>query len=56
MAVEKFGVPWRELCAAAAREDDPEKLVVLVKQIVNALDEQRRPVAGPGQTTLAPSL
>jgi cytochrome P450 len=36
---ESKGKDWRELCAAAAQEFDPEKLDVLVNQILQALDE-----------------
>ena len=39
---------WRELCAAAAKEFDPEKLAFLVHQIIQELDESKR-------TTLARS-
>ncbi len=41
---------WRELCAAAVEESDPEKLAALVKQILELFDEsdQRRArAAGP---------
>jgi hypothetical protein len=31
---------WRELCAAAAKEPDSEKVVSLVHQILRALDER----------------
>lgn len=30
---------WRELCAAAAKEPDPEKLFSLVNQILQAFNE-----------------
>ena len=30
---------WRELCAAAAKEADSEKLISLVQQIIQALEE-----------------
>jgi hypothetical protein len=32
---------WRELCAAAAKEPDSEKLVDLVDQLIKALDANR---------------
>jgi hypothetical protein len=31
---------WRRLCEAAAREEDSEKLMVLVSEINKLLDEQ----------------
>ena len=31
---------WRELCAAAAKESDPERLASLVDQIIQAIDGQ----------------
>jgi len=34
------GGNWRELCAAAAKEADPERLSRLVGQIIEALDEE----------------
>lgn len=33
------GKDWRELCAAAAEEPDSERLVSLVNQILQVLDE-----------------
>lgn len=30
---------WRELCAVAVDESDPEKLAALVRQILEAFDE-----------------
>ena len=35
---------WRELSEAAAREQDPEKLLELVEQLNKALEEQEHPV------------
>ena len=35
---------WRELCAAAAQEFDPDKLASLVHQIIQALDERQSPL------------
>ena len=32
---------WRELCALAAVEEDPQKLVELVAQIVGLFDEEQ---------------
>jgi hypothetical protein len=34
---------WRELCAAAAREPDSEKLFALVNQILESFDGQTPP-------------
>jgi hypothetical protein len=34
------GEGWRELCAAAATEQDPEKLGCLVNKILKVLDER----------------
>jgi len=33
---------WRELCAAAAKELDSDKLVSLAHQIIQALDERKQ--------------
>ncbi len=30
---------WRELCAAASKEPDPEKFATLIERIIKALDE-----------------
>jgi hypothetical protein len=38
---------WRELCAAAAQESDPDKLSSLVSQIIQAIDEGRLPTSAP---------
>jgi hypothetical protein len=38
---------WRELCAAASIETDPEKLASLVTQIIDSLDEESVPVVFP---------
>ena len=32
---------WRELCKAASQEQDPEKLLDLIRQINHALSQQR---------------
>ncbi|MGA2001749.1 MAG: hypothetical protein ABSG70_00125 [Terriglobales bacterium] len=48
---------WRELCVAAAKEEDAEKLTCLVKEIIEAFDQsllQPRP-AGGSQTFSSPS-
>ena len=44
---------WRELCAAAAKEEDPKKLSLLVRQIVKALDE-RTPHSDTSDSAQAP--
>jgi len=33
---------WRQLCTAAAAELDPEELVMLVQQILQAFDERNQ--------------
>jgi 7,8-dihydro-6-hydroxymethylpterin-pyrophosphokinase len=33
---------WRDLCAQAATEHDPEKLLELIKEINNLLEEKRQ--------------
>jgi len=38
---------WKDLCARAAVEQDPETLVELVKEINRLLDEQRKRLRGP---------
>jgi len=49
---EAEGKDWRKLCAAAASELDPDKLVALVDQIIQALDENQR-ITKAGQTSPA---
>lgn len=45
---------WRELCAAAAKEEDSAKLTGLVNQIIKALDEESdggsQRISGGGQS------
>jgi len=36
---------WQDLCQAAANEQDPKKLMLLVAEIIKTLDRNRR--AGP---------
>jgi hypothetical protein len=36
---ESKSTDWRELCAAAAHEEDVEKLTCLVNQIIEAFDQ-----------------
>lgn len=33
---------WQELCAAAAKEPDPKKLMSLITEIVKMIDDRRR--------------
>lgn len=40
---ESKGTDWRELCAAAAHEEDAEKLTCLVNQIIEAFDQSLLP-------------
>jgi len=65
---ERTRKDWRELCAAAAEEPDPDKLVSLVKQIIQAIDRrnqgsspprvlsggQQQPRNSPNRTTSEP--
>jgi len=32
---------WRELCECASKEKDSDKLIALVSELVEALDEQK---------------
>ena len=34
--------PWQELCAQAAKEQDPQRLMELVREISRLLDEQAK--------------
>ena len=49
---EQNSKDWRELCAAAAREFDSEKLSSLVEQILQELDHCDRQVAVPRSVTV----
>lgn len=40
MAIETDGSGWRQLCAEAAVEQDPERLLELAKEITRLLDKQ----------------
>jgi hypothetical protein len=40
---ESKSTDWRELCAAAAGEQDAEKLTCLVNQIIEAFDQSLLP-------------
>jgi hypothetical protein len=49
------GRDWKQLCAAASREPDSEKLVSLVQQILQAFneqDEKKNPAAGDIRSAL----
>jgi hypothetical protein len=37
---------WRELCEAAAIEQDPEQLKILVREIIRLLDEKTERLTG----------
>ncbi len=41
--MESRNKDWRELCAAAANEQDVRKLTSLVNQIIEAFDRARTP-------------
>lgn len=43
--MESSKTDWRELCVAATKERDPEKLFSLVDQILQALDTQEHSFA-----------
>ena len=40
MSVEKRD--WRELCEAASKEQDPEKLKAIISELIKVLDERKR--------------
>ena len=44
---------WRELCAQAAVEHDPKKLIALTTEICRLLEEEQHPIRGvePSQNT-----
>ena len=44
---------WRELCAAAVDESDPERLAALVKQILEAFDESDQRVGSTAKPAAA---
>jgi hypothetical protein len=39
---EQSRVSWRALCEQAAKEQDPERLMALVREISRLLDEQSK--------------
>jgi len=44
---------WRELCAAAAKEQDAAKLTCLVNQIIEAIDQSLPHSRAPNASTRA---
>ncbi|MFZ3340494.1 MAG: hypothetical protein WA213_06400 [Terriglobales bacterium] len=40
MSFEKHD--WRELCDAASKEQDPEKLRTIISELIKVLDERKR--------------
>ncbi len=44
---------WRELCAEAANEPDPERLASLVDRIIQVMDEARQRITGDRPSGLA---
>jgi hypothetical protein len=51
--MEKPEQRWRELCAQAAVEQDPEKLMQLVTEITRLLGEQQDRAKGKKQESAA---
>jgi len=45
MHEQKSTIDWRVLCELASKEEDPEKLMELVKRLNEALDEKFKPSA-----------
>ena len=46
---------WRQLCAQAAQEQDPDKLIELVSEIISILESKDiRPKSSPAPTTVSP--
>ena len=37
---------WQDLCEAASKETDSERLITLVSKLIEALDEQKTPANG----------
>lgn len=33
---------WRDLCEAASKEQDPEKLKAIISELIRVLDERKR--------------
>ncbi len=40
MSLEKRD--WRDLCEAASKEQDPEKLRTIISELIKVLDERKR--------------
>jgi hypothetical protein len=40
MSLEKHD--WRDLCEAASKEQDPEKLRTIIAELIKVLDERKR--------------
>jgi hypothetical protein len=38
---------WRDLCEAASKEQDPEKLRTIVSELIKVLDERKLPQHSP---------
>jgi hypothetical protein len=47
---------WMELCALAAKEQDPAKLLALTQEIARLLDERDQRLKGQLPTTGEPSI
>ena len=47
---------WRELSEAAAREQDPEKLLQLVEELNKALEEEEKRISPPPRVAQPQSL
>jgi hypothetical protein len=38
---------WHQLCEAASKEHDPDKLKAIITELIKVLDERKRPSAAP---------
>jgi hypothetical protein len=45
---------WQDLCRAASNEHDPERLITLISELIETLDEQQSP-AGRGHVHKSPA-
>ena len=52
--MKKNAERWMELCALAAKESDPNKLMKLTEEIVRLLDEKRKPPCSAQQDPARP--
>ena len=52
---ERKSTDWRELCAAAAGEQDAAKLTCLVNQIIEAFDQSLPPRAAENSVFAEPA-